>query len=169
MTRRRLLAVPAVAALIAGGYWSIGPPRITLLNASLVVDYPWPRGAAALLCALALVGIGALLPKPALRRTCFVLALAPLLVAAHLLLYRLEASGSGLSSRGVLGTTAIAWPEVRSVIIEAGASAMVVRGESARAIRIDTSDFAPEQRATIERTVARHVREKGTGGVVAAP
>lgn len=167
MHRRALMAGLSAAFVLAGAFFSVGPPRITLLNASLLVEYPWRRGAAALLSALALAALAAVLPKPTLRRIGFVLALGPLLVAGHLFLYRLEAGPDGLASRGLLGATTIAWRDVHGV--ELGATAVLVRGLGSKSIRIDTSDFAPEQRATVERSVARRVREKGGTGVVTVP
>jgi hypothetical protein len=167
MKRRAILAGLAGAVLASGAYFSVGPPRITLLNASLVLEYPWLRGAAAFACAMSVTALATLVDRPVSRRTGFVLALGPLLVAAHLLLYRLEAGSAGLASRGVLGTTTIAWHDVLGV--ELGATAVLVRGGGEHSIRIDTSDFAPEQRATVERTLARHVRENGGTGIVTVP
>lgn len=168
MGRRAWLAGLAVAALAAGGYFSTRAPRITLLNASLVIDYPWPRAAAALVCAVALGTLAALQTRPVLRRIGLVLALGPLLVAGHLFRYRLEAGGSALVSRSLIGATTIAWREMRGV--ELGATSVLLRGgEDQRSIRIDTSDFAPEQRAIVERTLARHVREQGGTGIVTVP
>lgn len=167
MGRRAFLAVPAAAAVVATAWLSAGPPRITLLNASVVVDYPWPRSVAAMACAAGIALLAALLRKPALRGVGFVLALGSLLVGAHLTLYRLEASGSGIASRGVLGTTTIGWKAVNGV--ELGAADILVHGEGGTTISIDTADFAPEQRAILERTVARHVRESGGSGIATVP
>lgn len=165
---RAALVALSLGMIVTFGYLSGGPPRITLLNASLVVEYPWPRGAAAVACALGVALAGAVLTRRALRRLAFVLAMGPLLVGGHLLAYRLEASGAALASRGILGTTTIAWREVREV--EQSSADLLVRGLGSARIRIDTTDFGPEQRATLERTVARHVRENGgAGGIVTVP
>jgi hypothetical protein len=167
MGRRGFLAVPAGAAVIATAWLSTGPPRITLLNASVVVDYPWSRGVAAIACAAGIALLGALLRRPALRGVGFVLALGSLLVGAHLILYRLEASASAIATRGVLGTTTIGWKAVSGV--ELAATDVLVHGEGGTTISVDTADFAPEQRAMLERTVARHVRESGGSGVATVP
>jgi hypothetical protein len=167
MGRRAFLAVAPVAAIIAAAWLSAGSPRITLLNASVVVDYPWPRGGAAMACAVGIAAVAALLRGRALRGVGFVLALGSLLVAAHLLRYRLEAGGSGITSRGLLGTTAIAWQEVSGV--ELAAAAVRVRGAGGITINVDTADFAPEQRAMLERSIARRVREGGGSGIATVP
>jgi hypothetical protein len=166
MSPRRWLLSVALVLDVAGGYLSAGPPRLTLLNASLVVEYPWPRGAAAVACALGIAGLAALVSRPVLRRIGLVLALGPLLVGAHLLWYRLEADNDALVSRGALGTTTLAWRAVRG--IDLAPETVSVRGD-ASTISIDTADFSPEQRATLERTLARHVREQGGRGATDAP
>jgi hypothetical protein len=85
------------------------------------------------------------------------LAALSVLVASHLALYRVDADQSGLASRGLLGGTRIPWGEVEGVDGDAGL--VVVTGKDRRQIKMDTADFRPEQRATLDRTIARRVRE----------
>ena len=85
------------------------------------------------------------------------LAALSALVAIHLTVYRVDADQSGLASRGLLGRTRIPWGEVAGVDGDAGL--VVVTGRDKRRIRVDTADFRPEQRATLDRTIARRVRE----------
>ena len=85
------------------------------------------------------------------------LATFSVLVAIHLALYRVDADQSGLASRGLLGRTRIPWGEVAGVDGDAGL--VVVTGKDQRKISVDTTDFRPDQRATLDRTIARRVRE----------
>ncbi|HET7293012.1 MAG TPA: PH domain-containing protein [Vicinamibacteria bacterium] len=156
----------AAVSAVALGALSAGKPRFTLLNTAIVIDYPWPRGLAALGCAIALALFALTLARPAPRRALLLAALLPVAVGWHLLLYRLEAAQLGLTSRGALGSTALSWREVQSVSL--GAGAVVVEGESG-SIRIDTTDFSAEQRGALERAVARRVRESGSGSIVTVP
>lgn len=162
------LGVGALACIVAVtlGTLSAGPPRFTLLNTAIVIAYPWTRGAAALGCAVAFALFAVTLSRPALRALLLLVALLPVAVGWHLLLYRLEAAQRGLTSRGALGSTTLPWNEIRSVSL--GSGAVVVQGESAT-IRIDTADFSPDQRGALERSVARRVREAGSGSVVTVP
>jgi PH (Pleckstrin Homology) domain-containing protein len=165
MTRRQMLVVLGVVLVVGGGFLSVGPPQLVLLNTSLVLQYPWIRGTGALVAMLGvLVGAGAI-GSLGLRLLCGALAVAPLLVSLHLFRYRLEATDAGLVSRGVLGSTAIGWKEVQNV--EKGTDLLLVSGPGDARIRVDTTDFEPEQRASLERTISRRVKE--TTGRVALP
>ena len=160
------LAALALTGALALGALSAGPPRFTLLNTAIVIDYPWTRGAAALGCAAAFALFALTLARPGLRTALLFAALLPVAVGWHLLLYRLEAAQPGLTSRGALGATTLPWTEIRSVSLHS--DAVVVQGESGT-IRIDTADFSADQRGALERTVARRVREGGSGSVVNVP
>jgi hypothetical protein len=87
------------------------------------------------------------------------LTLVPLGVALHLGLYRLDATDNGIVSRTPLGTTALAWRELERV--EQEPDLIVLAGPGDDRIHIDTTDFEPEQRASLERAIARRVRESG--------
>jgi len=153
--RRQIIA--SVIFVVAGAFVSMGPPRLTLTNAGLSVEYPWFRGAGALVAAF-----GAALLALAVRRrwprvAAGALAALGLAVGVHLLAYRLEADAAGLSARGLSGSRAVAWPAVSRV--EGGPGAIVVVGTDETRIEVDTTDFRPEQRASLERTIARRVRD----------
>jgi hypothetical protein len=144
------------AALVAGGaFLSYGPPRLVALNAALRVEYAWPRVLGA-----ATVAAGGLVLLAAGRRR-WLWALSAVLFAGglaaglHLLRYRVEADDGGLSARALLGTSRLGWTEVERV--ETGPGLLVVTGRG-RTVRVDTTDFRPEQRAALERTVARRLR-----------
>jgi len=150
----------AVALVAAGALLSMGPPRLTLTNAGLSVEYPWSRSLGALGATL-----GASLLAAAVRRTwgrvaAGALAVLALGVGAHLLAYRVEADAAGFSSRGLAGRRTVAWPAVSRVDARPGAL-VVVGGDDTR-IEVDTTDFRPEQRASLERTIARRLRDTST-------
>jgi hypothetical protein len=154
---RIALLVLGAVIFVAGAYASQGPPRLTLLNAGLAVQHGLRHPAGALLAAVG----AALLAKAATRRWARViflpLAVLSLLVAIHLALYRVDADQTGLASRGLLRQTRIPWGEVTGVDADAGL--VVVTGRNQNKIRVDTTDFRPDQRATLDRTIARRVRE----------
>jgi hypothetical protein len=143
----------------------VGPPELVLLNTSLRMQYPWPRGAGALVVVAGLLVVAAALTTLALRLLCGVAAIGALLVSLHLFCFQLEATDAGLVSHGVLGSTAIGWKEVREV--RQGADGILINGPGSASIAVDTADFEPQQRASLERTISRRVRE--TAGPVAAP
>lgn len=152
-------AVLGIAVLGVGAWLSSGAPRITLLNAALRIDYPWPRSAGAALCCLGALAAAWAIPRATLRRIAMVLALGPLLIALHLLAWKLDIEAPGLSFRGLFGTTTIRWPDVAHIDLLAGA--VRVEAKDGTQLQIDTTDFSIEQRASVERTLARHVEEHG--------
>jgi hypothetical protein len=169
MLRRPLrigLAATALVGALALGALSAGPPRFTLQNTAIVIDYAWQRGAAALGCALAFALFAATLARPKLRTVLLVAALLPAAVGLHLLLYRIEAAQTGLTSRGALGSATLSWAGIQSVSLRT--DTVVVQGEDTT-LSIDTADFSAEQRRALERTIARRVREGGSGTVLNVP
>jgi len=94
-------------------------------------------------------------PRP-LRLLAAALSIVLGLVGAGLLLYRLEALAEGLVERRLLGTVRLAWSEVTAV--QTQPEALLVSGAATR-VRIDTQQLSPDQRASLERTIARRVRE----------
>jgi len=158
VTLRHAAVAGASAVVLAGLLLAIGPPRAVWLNAGLRIEYPWPRGTAALAAAAGAAALAALARARALRLLAGALAVAAALAGAGLLTYRLEALDAGLAERRLLGTARLAWADVASV--EQEPQALVVSGRGLR-LRIDTGRLSPEQRASLERTVARRVRESG--------
>jgi hypothetical protein len=163
---RWLLSLTCLVAASGLAWLSAGPPQLTLLNTSLVVDFPWARGLSALGCAAVLALAALVAPHARARLAGFVAVLLPLAVGLHLLLYRVEAGDDGLRTRGLLGQRTLAWREVQSLRL--AAETVTVEGGGSE-IRIDTVDFSPDQRAALARSLARRVNESGAGQVLTVP
>jgi hypothetical protein len=157
MKLRGLALMAAGIVLVAGVPWALGPPHAVWLNAGLRIDYPWHRSVAALAAAGGALTLAALLRVNFMRMLAALLGAAALILAAALLFYRVEALDAGLRGRGLLGTTDLPWTAVASV--EQEPNALAVRDASGRLIRIDTGVLTPDQRASLERTISRRVRE----------
>lgn len=157
-TRLRIvfLAIGAIA-FVAGAYASQGAPVLTLLNTGLSVHHPWRHPIGALGAAAGAALLAWVSPRRWARALFVALAVLSILVAIHLAVYRVDADQTGLASRGLFGGTRIPWPEVAGV--DGDAVQVVVTGKDQSKIRVDTTDFRPEQRATLDRTIARRVRE----------
>ncbi len=156
MTLRRAALAAALATLVGGLLVAWGPLRAVWLNAGLRIDYPWPRGASALVAAGGAGGLAALARPGALRLLAAAVSIVLGLLGAGLLLYRLEALDEGLVERRLLGTVRLAWSDVTGVQTEP--EALLVAGAATR-VRIDTTQLSPDQRASLERTIARRLRE----------
>ena len=155
MNGRRKIA--AAVLIAAGAAVSMGAPRLTLTNAGLSVEYPWFRGAGAIVAALGAALLAVVVQRRWARVAAGALAALGVVVGGHLLAYRLEADAAGFSSRGLGGRQAVAWPAIRRV--DTGPGVLVlVDGDEAR-IEVDTTDFRPEQRASLERTIARRIKD----------
>lgn len=154
--RIALLAAGAIV-FVAGAYASQGPPRLTLLNAGLTVNHGWQHPTGALAAAAAAALLAAVSPRRWAQAIFTTLGVLSVLVAIHLWVYRVDADQTGLASRGLFGRTRIPWPEVAGV--DGDASQVVVTGKDQNKIRVDTTDFRPDQRATLDRTIARRVKE----------
>jgi hypothetical protein len=146
-----------VAAILAGAWLSVGAPQLTLLNTGLEVAYPWRHGAGALLAAAGAMGLVLTTRRLWVRLPAAVLALASLWAGLHLLLYRVHTDEEGVAARTVWGTHRMAWPSLTKVESDQG---VVVLRAGDDALSLDVTDFRPEDRATLDRTIARRVREK---------
>ena len=146
----------AFATVLAGGWLSVGAPHLTLLNSGLQVAYPWARGGGALLGAIGVVGLALTAQRLWFRAALAVLAVAAAGNGLYLLRYRLDTDGAGVTARGLWGTRRLAWSELTQV--ETGPGLVVLRA-GPNALRLDVTDFRPEDRATLDRTIARRVRE----------
>jgi hypothetical protein len=157
MTRGRRLAVVALLALVAAGaLLSRGAPLLTLHNADLHIAYAWPRPAAALACALAAAGLAFAARRTWARTLAGAFALAAVLATAHLLVYRVRAGTEGIEARGLLGSNHLAWTAITQV--HAGPGQVLVEGSNGARVRVDTTDFRAEDRAALDRTIARRLR-----------
>jgi len=154
---RIALLILGAVIFVAGAYASQGPPRLTLLNAGLSVQHPWRHPVGAVIAAAGATLLAAASPRRWAHLIFHALAALSLVVAVHLAAYRVDADAAALSSRGLLGRTRIPWGAVSGVDGDAGL--VVVTGKDQNKIRVDTTDFRPEQRATLDRTIARRVRE----------
>ena len=154
---RSALLVLGAAVFIAGAYASQGPPVLTLINTGLAVHHPWRHPTGAGIAAAGAILLAFASPRRWAQILFGALAVLSVVVGIHLVAYRVDADQSGLASRGLFGGTRIPWPDVNGV--DGDAVQVVVTGKDQRKIRIDTTDFRPDQRATLDRTVARRVRE----------
>jgi hypothetical protein len=134
----------------------MGAPRLTLRNADLHIAYPWPRAAAAMACGAAAAGLALVARRRWARVAAGGCALAALLASLHLLLYRVRAGADGLEARGLLGVDRLAWARVAQV--ETGPGLLLLTGSGGEKVRVDTTDFRAEDRATLDRTIARRLR-----------
>lgn len=158
MTRTRLAVIVAGAALTAAAaVASRGAPHLTLLNTGIRVEYPRPPAIAGLGIAVGTALAAAAAPRRWMRLTLAGAAVLAAAAAVGRLRYRLDAGPQTLVSRGLFDETAIAWRDVSR--LETGPEVLVVWGQADAQIRIVTSDFLPDHRATLERTIARHVGE----------
>lgn len=136
---------------------SRGPLRLTWTNEGVVGAFPWQTIALAAAAAFGLAPALVLVSRPA-GRLILALAAAGLVArAGDRAVYRLEAAAAGLTQRTLLGSTALAWRTVSQVT--GSARAILVRDEAGASIEIPASLVRPEDRATLERTLARRIRE----------
>jgi len=154
---RIVLLVLGALVFVAGAFASQGPPRLTLLNAGLTVSHGWQHPVGALAAAAGAALLALVSPRRWAALIFIALGVLSLLVAIHLVAYRVDADQTGLASRSLFGRTRIPWGEVAGV--DGDASQVVVAGKDQSKIRVDTTDFRPEQRATLDRTISRRVRE----------
>jgi hypothetical protein len=154
--RSALRLLPIVVALVLAAV-ALGAPRFTWANEGVIVDHPWTHPAAAVAGALA-AGTAALLSRPrALAATLGCGGLLLLALAASQVRYRIDALEAGLQKRTLTGAVRFAWGELEAV--EPRANAINLRSRDGRAVVIETSRFAPEDRNRLERTIARRVKE----------
>jgi hypothetical protein len=145
---------------------SFGPPRLLWLNEGPRLDYPWYRGAGALVAAAAFLA-AAFLPRSKAGKVAAGLPAVLLLTwSAHLFAVRVEAGRNGLVAQGLRGRHALAWREV--VGVDPEPERLVVRGP-AEPVIIPTRGAGAEDRARLERTIARRVREATAPQATPAP
>jgi hypothetical protein len=126
-------------------------PRLTLLNAALRIDYGWVVGVAALAAAAAIA------PRRWARGALVLFAVTVAGVGGSRLRYRLDVQPDGLNSRELTGSTLVPWGEVTHV--DRGTEALVIWGRGETQIRVDTASFEGDQRAALERALARRIIE----------
>lgn len=154
---RRALLIAGLVLLAGGSVLGFGGPRLTLVNTGLRIQYPGTRALGLL---GASVGLGLLAwaaPRAWMRWIAVVGAAATAAAGAGRALYRLDAAEEGIADRRLLGSTGVAWSEVRRV--DAGADLILVWGPGDAQVRVETWGLTPDQRAMLDRTISRHVRE----------
>jgi hypothetical protein len=132
-------------------------PRLTLLNAALRIDYGWVVGVAALGAAVLLAAAAAIAPRRWARGALVLFAVTVAGVGGSRLRYRLDVQPDGLNSRELTGSTLVPWGEVTHV--DRGTEALVIWGRGETQIRVDTASFEGDQRAALERALARRIIE----------
>ena len=157
--RLRWLGALAAVAVLAAAAWLIrAPMRITLVNTTLRIDDPWTRAAAFALAGLALAALAMTLPaRRAMRALLGASAVVTLAVAAATASTWLEARPEILVARRWFLLTTIPWNEVSRV--DSWRDAVVVWSASGARVVIDARRLDAQQRAVLERTIARHVAE----------
>jgi hypothetical protein len=145
-----------LAGALAASLFALAPPRVLWQNAGPSIEYPRTAGTGALVGALALAGLGLSGSRRPWRGLAFVAAGLMGLCSGHLLAYRFGATERGLSQRGLLGSTSLGWEEITRVELEA--RHVAVYGPTAL-LRIPSARISPEDRARLERTISRRVRE----------
>jgi PH (Pleckstrin Homology) domain-containing protein len=153
---RLLLLIAALAGWVAGAVFSMGPPKLSLVNAGLTVAYPTARGLSALAGAVALA-LALLVRIRWVQVVAAVLAVATAAVGLHILRYRVVADASGLTTRSLASTRFLRWSAVARV--EAGPGLVLLTSGDGFRVRVDTTDFSADQRAALDRTIARRLRE----------
>jgi hypothetical protein len=162
MKYRWLFITLSVCAVIAGGWLSMGEPRFTAVNAGFSVTYPWSRGLGALLVAAGLGALVGLASKIWIRVPAALVAGLSVWVGLHLLTYRLDTTYDGIATQSRFAHEEIAWRDVVDVGLDV--HYIVLAGTGKRRIEIDITDFTHEQRATLNRTIARRVSEVSSQG-----
>ena len=157
--RLRWLGALAAVAVLAAAAWLVrAPMRITLVNTTLRIDDPWTRAAAFALAGLGLAALAAALPaRRWLRGLLVACAVLTFGVAAATAATWLEARPEVLTARRWFFLTTIPWNEVSRV--DSWRDAVVVWSASGARVVIDARRLDAQQRAVLERTIARHVRE----------
>ncbi len=132
-------------------------PLVTLLNDAIEVRWRFGYALAAFSAAVGWLVVA--LPHGArpLRLLAGMLALAAASTGTDRALFRARVDDAGLSSRGLFGTTSLAWRDVTRV--ESGSARLIVSGRDERQVRVPVDGWREDQRAALERSIARRVRE----------
>lgn len=155
---RWLAALAAMALLAAAAGLARAPMRISLVNTTLRIDDPWTRTAAFALAGAGLAVLAAALPaRRTMRGLLVACAVLTFVTAAATAVTWLEARPEVLTGRRWFLLTTIPWNQVSRV--DSWRDAIVVWSASGARIAIDVRRMDAEQRAVLERTIARHVRE----------
>jgi len=157
----RSVAGLVAASLVPLGLWlaALQQPRFTWLNNGVRIEYPTAALAWALLAAAGAGAAATALGRRA-RPWLSLVAVLALAYALGLARYRVAIEDAGIGERGILGSRRFAWKDVSRV--ESGSRRVVVWGRDEEQIRIDASGFAGQDRATLDRTLSRRIRENAS-------
>jgi hypothetical protein len=152
-------AVAAVLLLAAAAGMARAPMRIVLVNTTLRIDDAWTRSASLGLAGLALIALAWALPaRRGLRIVLGVATALTLVAAAAAATTWTEAREHEISARRWFVLTTLPWSEVTRV--DSWRDAVVVWSGAGGRIAIDARRLDGQQRAVLERTIARHVAER---------
>ena len=155
--RSRLLLTACLLVSGACLLASRGTLRLTWTNDGVEAAFPWLTLALASAAALGLAPALAVVSRPA-ARVVLILALLGLATrAADRAIYRLQANAAGLEQRGLAGSVSVSWGDVSGV--ESPSDGIRVRSREGATVEIPTARLRAEDRATLERTFARRIRE----------
>jgi hypothetical protein len=152
--------VITLAGAVAAVAFALGPPQVLWQNAGPSIEYPWTARAGGLVGALALAGLGRSLQSARGRVLTLIPAGILVLWSGELFAYRLTATELGVARRDLSGSSSVPWRDVTRVDLESGHVAVHGRNGT---VRIPTNRISPEDRARLERTISRHVREATPG------
>jgi len=157
LTGRRAVRLLLLLVALGLATLALGAPRFTWANEGVRVDHPRAQALAAFGAGLALGAAGLRSQRRVLVAGAALGAIALAGLGAQRLAFRIDAVADGLHERTLGGDQRLAWGEIEA--IEPGAGAVTLRARDGRAVVIATSDFAPDERLRLERTIARRVRE----------
>lgn len=132
-------------------------PVLTLVNDGLVVSPrpgAWLSALGPALCWLALTWRRRSRAQVA---ACLALAAAFAALCLDRGLDRVRLDGAGIARRGLFGTAALGWTEITRV--DTGTARLLAWAGDERQVSVPLDRWTPEQRATLERAIARRVRE----------
>jgi hypothetical protein len=149
--------VAGLVALLAGGASLRGLPRLTLANTGMRIDHSATTVLLALLAAGGAAVLAYALRARPLRLGASLLAAAFLLVALDLWAYRIDIDDRGLSARLPLSSRHLEWRDVTKV--DAEADHLTLLSQKGESLSVTTRALSPEQRASLERAIARRLRD----------
>lgn len=157
---RGILFAVAGLAVAAGALGTFrATPRLTLSNAGLRIEHSTAMPLYALLAAAGAIALFVALPhRGRAPRAVAALAAAGFLgLGAARAMFQVEVGQERLKVRGLSGSRSVPWSEVTRVDTDRVELKLESRGRPS--LRVATSALSPEQRASLERAIARHVSE----------
>jgi amino acid transporter len=157
---RGVTVVVAGIAVAAGAFGALrATPRLTLSNAGLRIDHPMAVPLYALLAAAGALALFVTLPGRGRgpRGVAALAAFGFLGLAAARAVFQVEVGRERLKVQGLAGSQGVPWAEITRVDTNAVELKLESRGRPS--LRLATGALSPEQRASLERAIARHVSE----------